>query len=198
MNDELNCRFQELSADFAAEFDLERGLDRLRAAGRGIAAEAEIDHSSAEQKELSSDISPSAVTQRPGKQRLLGEAIDDAIVNSSVAVLEGMLIADNVVQIDLTKLEGAPTHRSAIVVLEDEHLQRPAVTDTAPRTAPTPIKSAVAAVIASMTPAAPAVALAGVGIAAHLGSIYVGSLALICYLVTMATALYIRRTRHRL
>lgn len=198
MNEELNSRFQELSADFAAEFDHERGLDRLRAVGRGSRAEAESDHSGTEQKELSSGISPSAVTHLSARQRSVGEAIDDAMVNSSVAVLEGMLIADNVVQIDLAKLEGAPTHRSAIVVLEGEHLQRPELTAKAPQTAPTAIKLATAGAITSVTPAAAAVALAGVGIAAHLSSIYVGSLALISYLVALASALYLRRTDRRL
>ena len=120
------------------------------------------------------------------------------MVNSSVAVLEGMLIADNVIQIDLAKLEGSPTHRSAIVVLEGEHLQQPGLMATAPQTAPTAIKSAVADAITSITPAAAAVALAGVGIAAHLSSIYVGSLALISSLASLAAALYFRRTNRRL
>jgi hypothetical protein len=198
MNEELNSRFQELSADFAAEFDLARGLDRLRAVGRGIRTKAEGDHPGTEQKELSSDISPSAMTHLSAREHSLGEAIDDAMVSSSVAVLEGMLISDNVVQIDLAKLEGAPTHRSAIVVLEGEHLQRSVLTATAPQTEPTAIKSAAADAITSITPAAAAVALAGVGIAAHLSSIYVVSLALISYLATLATALYFRRTHRQL
>jgi RNA polymerase sigma factor (sigma-70 family) len=67
MNEELNTRFQELSADFAAEFDLERGLDRLQAVGRGNRPETENDHSSTEQKEPSSDISPPAMTHPSAK-----------------------------------------------------------------------------------------------------------------------------------
>ena len=61
MNEELNSRFQELAADLAAEFDLEHGLDRLRAVGRGSRAEAGSDDSGSERKELPSDIPPAAV-----------------------------------------------------------------------------------------------------------------------------------------
>ncbi len=93
MNEELNSRFQELSADFADEFDLERGLDRLRVVGRGTRAEAESDHSGTEQEELPSDISSSAMTQPPAKQQM-NKGPAEAVLPMTLEQLEAFYTAE--------------------------------------------------------------------------------------------------------
>lgn len=94
MNEELNSRFQELSADFANEFDLERGLDRLRAVGRGTRAEAENDHSVTEQEELSSDTSPSAMTGLSAAKQQMNKGPTEAVLPMTLEQLEAFYTAE--------------------------------------------------------------------------------------------------------
>ena len=121
MNDhELNELFDELATSYEAELDVQAGIHRLRAASHGFAEPAKNEPAEDEQWHgiTASAITGSPKPQTPGHPpaETVAQEMDASMINGTIAVLEGLLVTDEVVQIDLSKLEGPPTGRALVVI----------------------------------------------------------------------------------
>src|SRR5262249_50775680 len=135
MNDDerelrLDSLLAELSGAYQSDLDVERGLDRLRKAGHGLPGPDNVNvPRDAEQ-------APRPIS-RPSRPRAklmadLRDPLSEASVDGTIAVLEGILLPDRVVEVDLTKVE-APTSR-ALIAPQPEPLR----TDVRPALRPAP------------------------------------------------------------
>lgn len=107
MNDkELDRLLNKVADHYEDEFDLEGGLARLRAAGHGFSERRRAD----ENEDEDFPAAPATTGRRTVSALTAKTDVDEAI-----AVLEGVLVSEDVAQIDLTKLEGAPSQRAYVV-----------------------------------------------------------------------------------
>jgi hypothetical protein len=118
MNDkELDELLSELANQYDEEFDLEGGLARLRAAGHGLS----------DRRSTAGNEGSPAIAATAGRLKV-SAAAGRTDMDQAIAVLEGVLVSEDVVQVDLTKLEGAPSHHALVVF--DRRPTAPAPTAT--------------------------------------------------------------------
>lgn len=106
-DDELEARFLQLGVHYETEFDIEKGLARLRAVDYGLADPKDV--AACEPKRQ----------RRAALRARSGDLRSEA--GSAPVALEGTLLSDNLVEIDLSKIEGEPTGRALVHVNTPTH-----------------------------------------------------------------------------